>query len=69
MEKLDQERLMTTGKDLYKSKFGEIRTYDDWYLWVVEFYMEMEPQTTLKDIPKDWWPKLVRILELEKVDD
>lgn len=55
-------------KTRYRSKINEIKTYDDWYLWAVNFYNEINPDQSIAPMPDDWWPRLVKVLGLEKVN-
>jgi hypothetical protein len=51
----------------YRSSLGEEKTYEDWYVWAVNFYNEINPDQKIAPMPSDWWVRLVRVFELEKV--
>lgn len=47
---------------------NECKSYEDWYLWTVNFFIDIDPLQEFVSMPSDWWIRLVRRLNLEKVE-
>lgn len=62
---------------MYKSKLGEILSYEQWARWADEFYealpkawVVVDGKKTLVHIkkPDDWFKRVSKVLKLEKIE-
>lgn len=52
----------------YISKIGEVRTKEGWYKEALNFYFSLNnANRSYNKLPKDWFERWVRVLELQEV--
>ncbi len=51
----------------YRSKIGEVKTYEQWREWAIGFYEGLVEEGHI-DLPDDWMKRLTRVLKLEIVE-
>ncbi len=49
----------------YRSKMGEVKTYDQWREWARRFYNGLE-EKSYKELPDDWFKRVSNVLMLEE---
>lgn len=50
----------------YRSKQGDVKSYDEWRRWAVTFY-EGLLENDYRHLPEDWFIRITKVLKLEEV--